>query len=68
MAYKAGLRRLTREAMYNPNWPMDAASKPGANPAAASTPPAVSFWLEKRAASVRITPSTFGAGINTLDV
>lgn len=52
--------------MHNPNWPMDAAIKLGADPASASTPPAVSFWLEKRRASVDIVPSTYGAGIDRL--
>lgn len=60
---KADLIAIAREAMFNPNWPMDAAIKLGASPTSASTPPAVDFWLQKRAASVDITPSTFGAGI-----
>lgn len=60
---KADLIAIAREAMFNPNWPMDAAIKLGAPPTSASTPPAVDFWLQKRAASVDITPSTFGAGI-----
>jgi 2,4-dienoyl-CoA reductase-like NADH-dependent reductase (Old Yellow Enzyme family) len=63
---QADLIAIAREAMYNPNWPMDAAIKLGADPAAASVPPAVGFWLDKRAASVPITPSTFGAGIDNL--
>jgi len=64
-AGQADLIAIAREAMYNPNWPMDAAIKLGADPASASTPPAVSYWLEKRA-GVAITPSTFGAGIDRL--
>ncbi len=63
---QADLIAIAREAMYNPNWPMDAAVKLGADPASASVPPAVDFWLQKRAASVNITPSTFGAGIDKL--
>ncbi len=63
---QADLIAIAREAMHNPNWPMDAAMKLGAAPEAASTPPAVSYWLEKRRASVDITPSTFGAGIDRL--
>jgi 2,4-dienoyl-CoA reductase-like NADH-dependent reductase (Old Yellow Enzyme family) len=63
---QADLIAIAREAMYNPNWPMDAAIKLGADPSAASVPPAVGFWLDKRAASVSITPSTFGVGIGKL--
>lgn len=63
---QADLIAIAREAMYNPNWPMDAAIKLGADPASASTPPAVDYWLQKRATSVDITPSTFGAGIERL--
>jgi len=63
---QADLIAIAREAMYNPNWPMDAAIKLGADPASASTPPAVSFWLDKRASSVDITPSTYGSGIDKL--
>lgn len=64
---RADLIAIAREAMYNPNWPMDAAFKLGADPAGASTPPAVDFWLQKRAASVDITPSTFGGGIDRVN-
>ena len=63
---KADLIAIAREAMYNPNWPMDAAIKLGAAPETASVPPALAYWLEKRASSVDITPSTFGAGIDRL--
>ena len=65
-AGQADLIAIAREAMYNPNWPMDAAVKLGAAPETASTPPAVDYWLQKRATSVDITPSTFGAGIDRL--
>lgn len=61
---EADLIAIAREAMYNPNWPMDAAIKLGAAPETASTPPAVDYWLQKRASSVDITPSTFGPGID----
>lgn len=61
---QADLIAIAREAMYNPNWPMDAALKLGADPASASMPPPVTYWLDKRRASGRITPSTFGAGMN----
>lgn len=60
----ADLIAIAREAMYNPNWPMDAAAKLGAAPETASTPPAVDYWLQKRASAVDITPSTFGPGID----
>lgn len=63
---QADLIAIAREAMYNPNWPMDAAMKLGTNPDAASTPPPVTFWLDKRRESGVVTPSTFGAGINNL--
>lgn len=63
---QADLIAIAREAMYNPNWPMDAAVKLGADPASAATPPAVDYWLQKRATSVDITPSTFGPGIDRL--
>jgi 2,4-dienoyl-CoA reductase-like NADH-dependent reductase (Old Yellow Enzyme family) len=63
---QADLIAIAREAMYNPNWPMDAAIKLDADPASASVPAAVSYWLEKRASSVDITPSTYGSGIDKL--
>jgi len=63
---QADLIAIAREAMYNPNWPMDAAIKLDARPESASVPPAVDYWLQKRATSVKITPSTFGAGIDRL--
>ncbi len=63
---RADLIAIAREAMYNPNWPMDAAIKLGADPAAASTPPPVTYWLDKRRAIHGVTPSTFGSGIDRL--
>ena len=63
---KADLIAIAREAMHNPNWPMDAAIKLGIPDAIATTPPAVAYWLEKRASGVDITPSTYGAGIDRL--
>jgi 2,4-dienoyl-CoA reductase-like NADH-dependent reductase (Old Yellow Enzyme family) len=65
---QADLIAIAREAMYNPNWPMDAALKLGANVEAASTPPAVSYWLDKRHERGIVTPSTFGAGLDRLAV
>jgi len=66
-AGQADLIAIAREAMYNPNWPMDAAVKLGAAPKTASTPPAVDYWLQKRAGLSHIKPSTFGAGIDRID-
>ena len=63
---QADLIAIAREAMYNPNWPMDAAIKLDADPSSASVPAAVSYWLEKRASLVDITPSTYGSGIDKL--
>ena len=63
---QADLIAIAREAMYNPNWPMDAAIKLGADPAAASTPPPVTYWLDKRRSIRGVTPSTFGSGIDQL--
>ncbi len=63
---QADLIAIAREAMYNPNWPMDAAIKLGADINAASTPPQVAYWLDKRRGSGNIVPSTFGTGIDRL--
>ena len=63
---QADLIAIAREAMYNPNWPMDAAIKLGADINAASTPPQVAYWLDKRRGSGSITPSTFGASMDRL--
>jgi 2,4-dienoyl-CoA reductase-like NADH-dependent reductase (Old Yellow Enzyme family) len=48
----ADLVALARELLYNPNWPMDAARKLGADPHFAQSHARVGFWLNKRAASV----------------
>ena len=64
---EADLIALARELLYNPNWPMDAAQKLGADPGFALVPPAQSYWLEKRARQVRtLTPSTFGESLEAL--
>ena len=61
---KADLIALAREIMYNPNWPMDAAQKLGADPDFNLVPPPYSYWLAKRAKSrFEGVPSTFAAGI-----
>ncbi|MDP6352195.1 MAG: NADH:flavin oxidoreductase/NADH oxidase [Alphaproteobacteria bacterium] len=64
-AGQADLIALAREALYNPNWPMDAARKLGVDRNFESVPPPQSFWLAKRASSVKdLTPSTYRTGID----
>jgi len=61
---RADLTALAREIMYNPNWPMDAAQKLGADPDFKLVPPPYSYWLGKRAKSAfEGKPSTWTAGI-----
>jgi len=61
----ADLIALARELLYNPNWPMDAAQKLGVDTKFGLVPPPQSYWLEKRAKSVRdVIPSTYGSGID----
>ena len=61
---KADLIALARELMYNPNWPMDAARKLGVDTAFETMPDSQSFWLSKRASSVKeMEPSTYRKGI-----
>jgi 2,4-dienoyl-CoA reductase-like NADH-dependent reductase (Old Yellow Enzyme family) len=61
---QADLIALAREILYNPNWPMDAAQKLGIDKRFELVPPPYSYWLSKRASSVKsITPSTFRTGI-----
>ena len=61
---EADLIALARELLYNPNWPMDAAQKLGADPRFALVPPAQSYWLEKRARQVKeLVPSTWREGL-----
>src|SRR5918993_786545 len=60
---EADLIALARELLYNPNWPMDAAQKLGADPRFALVPPPQSYWLEKRARQVKgLRPSTYREG------
>lgn len=62
---KADLVALAREIMYNPNWPMDAAQKLGADPDFKLVPPPLSYWLGKRSKSgFEGIPSTY---TNTID-
>lgn len=59
-ADEADLIALGRELIYNPNWPIDAAQKLGADPQFAHTPARTAFWLRGRALSKPdLTPSTF---------
>ena len=60
---QADLIALARELLYNPNWPMDAARKLGVDDAFDLMPSPYSYWLAKRASSVKdVTPSTYKAG------
>jgi 2,4-dienoyl-CoA reductase-like NADH-dependent reductase (Old Yellow Enzyme family) len=57
----ADLVAIGREAIYNPNWPVDAAQKLGVDPTFGLLPPRSRFWLSRRAKSVPgLIPSTFG--------
>ena len=61
---RADLCALAREIMYNPNWPMDAAQKLGADPDFKLVPPPYSYWLGNRAKSAfEVKPSTWTAGL-----
>jgi 2,4-dienoyl-CoA reductase-like NADH-dependent reductase (Old Yellow Enzyme family) len=60
----ADLIALAREALYNPNWAMDAAQKLGVDREFESVPSAQAYWLSKRASSVKsVVPSTFQRGL-----
>ena len=53
---------LARELLYNPNWPLDAAQKLGADPHFQLAPPAAGWWLERRRAGAPgVQPSTFAS-------
>jgi 2,4-dienoyl-CoA reductase-like NADH-dependent reductase (Old Yellow Enzyme family) len=58
---QADLIALAREILYNPNWPLDAARKLGAEIGYGAIPPQGGWWLAKRTA--KVTPSTFGTGM-----
>ena len=61
---RADLVALAREIMYNPNWPMDAAQKLGADPDFKMVPPPLAYWLAKRAKSgFEGKPSTYVNGL-----
>lgn len=60
---RADLVAIAREMMYNPNWALDAAQKLGADPDFSLVPPAMGWWLGKRAKSAfEGVPSTFQRG------
>lgn len=62
---QADLVALAREILYNPNWPMDAARKLGIEQDFGSVPPQQSYWLAKRAQSIKdMVPSTYQVGID----
>jgi 2,4-dienoyl-CoA reductase-like NADH-dependent reductase (Old Yellow Enzyme family) len=48
----ADLVAIARELIYNPNWPIDAAQKLGADPSFSVARERARFWLERRAATV----------------
>ena len=51
--------------MHNPNWPLDAAMKLGAETPFALMPSPYEYWLEKRAGQVKeLVPSTHQRGID----
>jgi hypothetical protein len=61
---QADLVALARELLYNPNWPLDAAQKLGADPDFTTVPPAMGWWLGKRAKSAfEGVPSTYQKGV-----
>ena len=62
---RADLIAIAREAMQNPNWPLDAAQKLNAEAPFALMPSPYEYWLEKRAKQVKtLIPSTHTGGIN----
>lgn len=64
-AGQADLIAIAREAMHNPNWPLDAALKLGVDAPFALMPSPYEFWLEKRAGQVEgLVPSTETRGID----
>jgi 2,4-dienoyl-CoA reductase-like NADH-dependent reductase (Old Yellow Enzyme family) len=59
----ADLVAIGREMLHNPHWPIDAAQKLKVEAPFAGIPDSYSYFLEKRAKSKEIRPSTFQAGI-----
>ena len=61
---KADLIAIAREAMHNPNWPIDAAQKLGVSSSYSLMPSPYEYWLEKRSKQVQnLVPSTHSKGI-----
>ncbi len=62
---QANLIAIAREAMQNPNWPMDAALKLGIKSPFSLIPSPYEFWLAKRADQIQdLVPSTHSLGID----
>ncbi len=60
---RADLIAIAREALFNPNWALDAALKLGLEDAWNLVPSPYRYWLEKRAETIAdLTPSTFRPG------
>lgn len=56
----ADLIGIAREALYNPNWPLDAAVKLGVEDAYSTTSRRTAYWLRRRMENAPdIVPSTF---------
>jgi 2,4-dienoyl-CoA reductase-like NADH-dependent reductase (Old Yellow Enzyme family) len=63
---QADLIALAREALYNPNWPLDAALKLGVGDAFDAAPPNAAYWLAKRAETITMMePSTYRPAADT---
>ena len=61
---KADLIAIGREILYNPNWPMDAALKLGAEGVFRNVPPQFGYWLGVRARrGFGTKPSTWQIGL-----
>ena len=61
---QADLIAVGREILNNPNWPMDAAQKLGADPKYANVPHQFGYWLSKRAQrGFGCNPSTYQVGL-----
>ena len=64
-AGQSDLVALGRELLHNPNWPLDAAEKLGADTPFDTVPPNHGYWLEKRALErFGGKPSTWQPGIS----
>ena len=60
---QADIIALAREILYNPNWPMDAARKLGAEDHLGTMPDQQAYWLGRReATATEVVPSTYGKG------